>query len=165
MLACGDASTDGLTTVGQKSCGGLHEVPLIIPSHVRINIHFGGSVSVGSGSVCPPTVCFVIYAHVVPDTAMSTTVLLGRDSWSHSPVQKYRDVSETETVQLSLSRKKFQPKGDQSFTQCVNKAGCVIEGKGNSSVVVRHSCRPPNAKSWLFVSLTNDDGSTALEGA
>ena len=123
---------------------------------VRLNIHFSDSMRVGSVLENCPTVCLVVYAHVVPDTAMSTAVLLGRDSWSKFPVRKYRDVSETETVVTFVEPDEVSTtSSNQRFTQWVNNAVGMIESKGNGRVVVRvasHSYRPPNAMSWLNVS-------------
>ena len=87
MLACGAASEDGLTIVDQKTWGGFNGVPLITSSRVRLNIYLGNSGKHLVPSAKPQTVCLVVYAHLVPDTAMSTAVLLGRDSWSHFPVR------------------------------------------------------------------------------
>ena len=89
MLACGAASEDGLTNVAQKTWGGFHGVPLVTSSHVRLNIHSGNSGKNGRQPTLPSTVCMVVHPHVVPDTAMSTALLLGRESWSHFPVRKY----------------------------------------------------------------------------
>ena len=88
MLACGAASEDGLSRVQKKSWGGFHGAPLITSRHVRLNVHLANIGSTSRSS----TVCLVVNAHIVPDTAMSTAVLLGRDGWSHFPVRKYRDV-------------------------------------------------------------------------
>ena len=88
MLACGAASEDGLTYVAQKTWGGFHGVPLVTSSHVRLNINLGNSGKNGRQPTQPRTVCMVVHAHVVPNTAMSTAILPGRDSWSHFPVRK-----------------------------------------------------------------------------
>ena len=105
MLECGAASEDGLSGVEEKSWGGFHGTPLITSRHVRLNVHFGNV-----GSICgSSTVSLVVNAHVVLDTAMSTAGLLGRDSWSHFPVRKYRDVSKTETVATFLENENAPP--------------------------------------------------------
>ena len=74
---------------------------------MRLNVHLGNI-----GSICRSfTVCLVVNAHIVPDTAISTAGLLGRDSWSHFPVRKCRDVSKTETVATSLENENAPPVG------------------------------------------------------
>ena len=78
MRARGAASEDGLSRVEDKSCGGFHGTPSITCRHVWLNVHLGNTGSISRSS----TVCLVVNAHIVPDTAMSTAVLLGRDSWS-----------------------------------------------------------------------------------
>ena len=87
-----------MSGVEEKSWGGFHGTPLITSRHVRLNVHRGNIGSISRSS----TVCLVVNARIVLDTAMSTAVLLGRDSWSPFPVRKYRDVSKTETVATSL---------------------------------------------------------------
>ena len=98
ILACGAASDDGLTHVAQKTWGAFHGAPLLTSSHVRLNIHLGNSRKTGRQPTPPSTVCMVVHANGVPDTTMSIALLLARDSWSHFPVRKYRDVSDTETI-------------------------------------------------------------------
>lgn len=49
----------------------------------------------GKGGMTPsekrvPTVCLAVYAHVVPDDAMTHAVLLGRDGWADFSLQKVR---------------------------------------------------------------------------
>ena len=93
--------------------------------------------------------------------------LLGRDSWSHFPVRKYRDVSRTETIATFLEHENAPPI-DQRFNQWVNSAVGMIEGKRKGRVVVRvasHNHCLPNAMSWVQVHLTNTDGTDAAEGA
>ena len=75
-----------------------------------------------------PLLCLVVNAHIVPDTAMSTAVLLGRDNWSNFPVRKYRDVCKTETVATFLENENA-PSVDQHFNQWVKGAVVMIEGK------------------------------------
>ena len=96
---------------------------------------------------------------------MSTAVLLGRDSWSHFPVRKYRDVSKTETVATFLENENAPPV-DQHFSQWVKGAVGMIEGKRKNRIVVRaasHNQSLPNAISWVQVHLTNIDGTDAAE--
>ena len=83
MLECGAASEDGLSGVEEKSWGGFHGTPLITSRRVRLNVHLRNIGSISRSS----TVCLVVNAHIVPDTAMATAVLLGRDSWYHFPVR------------------------------------------------------------------------------
>ena len=143
MLACGAASEDGLTTVDQETWGGFHGTSLVTSSHVRLNVQLGNTGTVGRSS----TVCLTVHAHIVPDTAMSTRVLLGRNSWSQFPVRTYRDVSETETVVAFIANESART-DDQRFPQWVNGAIGMIEGKRQGRVGVRLAGRRhrwPNA--------------------
>ena len=110
MLACGAASEDRLKIVGQKTWGGFRGTPSITSNQVRLHVQVGNVGIVGRSS----TVCLVMRDHIVPDTAMSTAVLVGRDSWSHFPLRKYRDVNETETVVTFLVNESA-PTDDQGF--------------------------------------------------
>ena len=142
--------------------GGFHGTPLITSRHVRLNVQRGNI-----GSICrSSTVCLVVNAHIVPDIAMTTAVLLGRDSWSHIPVRKCRDVSKTKTVAAFLENENAPPV-DHNFDQWVKYAVGMIEGKRKNRVVVRaasHNQSLPNAISWVQVNLTNIDGTDAAEG-
>ena len=40
----------------------------------------------------------VVWAHIVPERVMSYNLLLGRDSWDHFSVKKYRDTNKDKTV-------------------------------------------------------------------
>ena len=91
MLACGGASEDELKYLGQKTWGVFHGTPVSTPSQVRLNVQLGNVGTLGRSS----TVCLVAHAHILPDSAMSTAALFGRDSWSRFPVRKHRDVNET----------------------------------------------------------------------
>ena len=126
-----------------------------------LNVHLGNI-----GSVVGPLLCLAVYAHIVPDTAMSTAVLLRRVSSSHFPVRKYRVVSTTETVATFLENENAPPV-DPRFNQRVKGAVGMIEGKRKKRVVVRvasHNHCLPNAMSWLQVHLANTDGTDAAEG-
>ena len=98
MLACGSDSGDGRTEIAPKTWVGFHGVPLITSSYVRLNIQLENIKKTDQGSVRSPTVCLVVFAHVVPEEAMTVDVFLGRDSWSPFPIRIYRDVSETTTI-------------------------------------------------------------------
>ena len=110
MLACGAASEDGLTTVDQETWGGFHGASLVNSSHVRLNVQLGNTGTVGRSS----TVCLAVHARIVPDTAMSTRVLLGRDSVSQFTVRKFRDVRETERVTAFIANESART-DDQRF--------------------------------------------------
>ena len=142
--------------------GGFHGTPLITSRHVRLNVQRGNI-----GSICrSSTVCLVVNAHIVPDTAMSTAALLGRDSWSYFPVRQYRDVSKTETVGTFLENENAQPV-DQHFNQWVNGAVGMIESKRKKRRLVRdasHNQSFPNGISLVQVHLTSIDGTDAAEG-
>ena len=77
-----------VNTVAQKTWAGFHGVPLVTSSRVRLDIHLASSGKHGRQPTPPSNVCMVAHAHVVLDTAMSTAILLGRDSWSHFPLRK-----------------------------------------------------------------------------
>ena len=98
MLACGFGSDDGRTEVALKSWGRFHGVPLITSSYARLNVQLENIKKTDQGSVRSAIVCLDVFAHVVPEKAMTVDVLLGRDSWSHFPIRKYRDVNETTTI-------------------------------------------------------------------
>ena len=162
MLARGAASQDGLSRVEEKSWGSFHGTPLITSRHVRLNVHLGNIGSISRSS----TVCLVVNAHIVPDTAMSTAVLLGRDSWSYFPVRKYRDVGKTETTVTFLENKNALPV-DKHFNQWVKGVVGMVEGKRKNRVLfraARHNQSLPNAISWVQDHLTNIDGTDAAEG-
>ena len=95
-----------------ESWGGFHGTPLLTSRNVRLNVHLESIGSISRSS----TVCLVVNAHIVPETSMSTAVVLGRDSWSHFPARKYRDVSKTETVATFLENDNAPPVG-QHFNQ------------------------------------------------
>ena len=94
LLACGFGWGDGRTEIAPKTWGVFHGVPLITSSYVLLNIHMETIKKTDQGSVRSPTVCLVVFGHVVRDEAMKVDALLGRDSWSHFPIRKYRDVRE-----------------------------------------------------------------------
>ena len=163
MLACGAASEDGLKSLGQKIWGGFHGTSLITSSQVRLNVQLGNVGRLGWSS----TVCLVVHANIVPDSAISTVVLLGRNRWSHFPARKYRDVNEAETVVAFLANESAPP-DDLRFRQWVKGAVGMTECKRQGRAVVRvasHRHRLPNVMSWLPVRLTNTDGTDAAEGA
>ena len=70
MVAGGAASDDGLKAFGQTTRGGFHGAPLISCSQVRLNVRLGNGGRLGRSS----TVCLVVHAHIVPDSAMSTAL-------------------------------------------------------------------------------------------
>ena len=166
MLACGAASEDGLTTVDQKTWGGFHGVPLHTSSHVRLNIQI--ATNKNSRSDLSPMVCMVVHAHIVPTTAMTTAVLLGRDSWAHFPTREYKDISISETRVTFVENENDNKVHDHRYATCVNNAIGMIEKQGKDKVVPRvasHRHRLPNAMSWLKVCLTNSDDTNAEEGS
>ena len=119
------------------------------------------------GSVRSPTVCLVAFAHVVPEKAMTVDVLLGRDSWSHFPIRKYRDVNETATIATFVTTTNGLASKEGRYRKWINNAVGMMERKGKGRVIVRvasHNHKLPNAMSWLLVSLTNVDGTEAEKG-
>ena len=82
MLARSAASQDGSKKINAKTWGGFHGIPLVTSKRVRFNIQLGSSEKKSRGVVRSPAVCLVVHAYIVPDKAMSTSVLLGRDIWS-----------------------------------------------------------------------------------
>ena len=152
MLACGAALEDGLTTVDQKTWGGFHGVPLHTSSHVRLNIQI--ATHKNRRSDLSPMVCMVVHAHIVPPTAMTTAVLLGRDSWPHFPTREYKDTSVSETRVAFVENENDSKAHDQRYTTWVNSAIGMVEGQGKGKIVLRvasHRHRLPNAMSWLKV--------------
>ena len=84
MLACGSGSGDGRTEIAPKPRRGFHGVPLITSSYVRLNLQLENLKKTDRGSVRSPTVCLVVFAHVVPEEeAMTVDVLLGCCCCSH----------------------------------------------------------------------------------
>ena len=143
-------------------------MPLVTSSHVRLNIHLGTGRKTGRQPTPPSTVCMVVHAHVVPDTAMSTALLLGRDSWSHFPIRKYRDVSDTETILTFFESNRDLDTTHQRYTQWIDSAQGMIEGKGTDRVIVRvasHRHRLQDTMSCLKVRLTKMDGTDAAKGS
>ena len=110
----------------------------------------------------------VVHAHVVPDTAMSTALLLGRDSWSQFPVRTYRDISDTETILTFVEPDHDLEATNQRYTQWIKCEVGMIEGKGTDRVLVcvaSHRHRLPDAMSSLKVRLTKKDGTDAAKGS
>ena len=126
MLACGSGSDDGRTEVAPKTWGGFHGVPSITSSYVRLNIQLENIKKTDQGSVRSPTVCLVVFAYVVPDKAMTVDVLLGRDSWSHFPMRKYRDASETTTVVTFATKTNGLASKEERYNAWINKAAGMI---------------------------------------
>ena len=98
MLGSGAASSDEEMPTQSRRWGGFHGKPLTTSSSVRLNVLLGrkGTISCESSEDTP--VRTVVWAHIVPDRVMSYDLLLGRESWDHFPVKKYRDTNEDETV-------------------------------------------------------------------
>lgn len=48
--------------------------------------------------VTTKNICVAVYSNIVADAAVSHSLLLRRDSWVIFPLQKYQDVSDTETI-------------------------------------------------------------------
>ena len=167
MLACGAASVDGVTEIKPKKWGGFHGVPLITSRRVRLNVHMWKGGTRAPGVVRSPTVCLAVYAHIVPDAAMSHAVLLGRDSWSHFPVRTYRDVSASETIVTFVGDDDGPKGGDARYEQWVSSAVGMVESAGGESVVARYAGTHrwlPNAISWVTVQLTTPAGTAVTEG-
>ena len=165
MIACGSGSDDGRTEVAPKTWGGFHGVP---SSYVRLNVQLENIKKTDQGSVRSPTVCLVVFAHVVPKEAMTVDVLLGRDSWSHFPIRKYRDVSEKTTIVTFVTKTNGLASKEERYRKWINNAVGMMESKGKGRVIVRvanHNHKLPNIVSWLLVSLTNADGTEAERGA
>ena len=67
-----------------------------------------------------------MFAYVVPDKAMTVDVLLGRDSWSHFPMRKYRDASETTTVVTFATKTNGLASKEERYNAWINKAAGMI---------------------------------------
>ena len=167
MLACGAASHDGLTKIEPKTWGGFHGIPLVTSKRVRLNVQLGSCETKSRGEVRSPTVCLVVHAYIVPDKAMSTSVLLGRDSWSFFPARTYRDLNPTETLVTFPGKDGGSVAIDHRFNNRIHNAVGMIEEKSGSRVVVRvasSNYKLPNAMSWVRVALTKTDGIAAPAG-
>lgn len=75
-LAYGAATRNDIVQGQDKKNGGFHETPLITKDRVRQNIQMkrGGMVPKG---VMTNNFCIAVYANIVPDAAMSHSILLG----------------------------------------------------------------------------------------
>ena len=97
-LGCAAASNNGLQEIPERKWGGIHGIPLITSSRVRLNIQMGGEGGIPSGGSRAPAVGLAVHAHMVPDDALTHAVLLGRDSWADFPTRTFEDVSNTKTA-------------------------------------------------------------------
>ena len=138
MLGSGAASSDGEVPTQSRRWGGFHGKPLTTSSSVRLNVLLGrkGTISCESSEDTP--VRTVVWAHIVPDRVMSYDLLLGRDSWDHFPVRKYRDTNEEETVVTFTAQDDGSAAGDHRFKKWVDQAIGMIESPADCKVVVRH---------------------------
>ena len=99
---------------------------------------------------------------------MSYDLLLGRDSWDHFPVRKYRDTNEEETVVTFTAQDDGSAAGDHRFKKWVDQAIGMIESPANCKVVVRHAdkcCMLSEGFTWVRAELRNCDGSAADPGS
>ena len=168
ILACGSDSGDGRTEITPKTWVGFHGVPLTTSSYVRLNIQLENINKTDQGSVRSPTVCLVVFAHVVPEEAMTVDVLFGRDSWAHFPLRKCRDMSEKTTIVTFVTNTNGLESKEERYRKWINNAVGMVEREGKGRVIVcvaSHNHKLPNAMSWLLVSLTNADGTEAEKGA
>ena len=168
MLGSGAASSDGEVPTQSRRWGGFHGKLLTTSSSVRLNVLLGrkGTISCESSEDAP--VRTVVWAHIVPDRVMSYDLLLGRDSWDHFPVRKYRDTNEEETVVTFTAQDDGSAAGDHRFKKWVDQAIGMIESPADCKVVVRHadkSCMLSEGFTWVRVELRNCDGSAADPGS
>ena len=70
---------------------------------------------------------------------MSYDLLLGRDSWDHFPVRKYKDTNEDETVVTFTAQDEGSVADDHRFKKWVDQAIGMIESPADCKVVVRHA--------------------------
>ena len=99
---------------------------------------------------------------------MSYDLLLGRDSWDHFPVRKYRDTNEDETFVTFTAQYDGSVAGDHRFKKWVDQAIGMIESPADCKVVVRHadkSCMLSEGFTWVKIELRNCDGSAADPGS
>ena len=102
------------------------------------------------------------WADIVPDRVMSYDLLLGRDSWDHFPLRKYRYTNEDETVVTFTEQDDGSAAGDHRFKKW------VVVRHADCKVVVRHadkSCMLSEGFTWVKVELRNCDGSAADPGS
>ena len=168
MLGSGAASSDGEVPTQSRRWGGFHGKPLTTSSSVRLNVLLGrkGTISCESSEDTP--VRTVVWAHIVSDRVMSYDLLLGRDSWDHFPVRKYRDTNEEKTVVTFTAQDDGSAAGDHRFKKWVDQAIGIIESPADCKVVVRHadkSCMLSEGFTWVRVELRNWDGSAADPGS
>ena len=96
---------------------------------------------------------------------MSYDLLLGRDSWDHFPVRKYRGTQhKDEMVATFTAQDEGSFAGDHRFKKCVYPAIGMIENHADRKVVVRYADKPcmlSEVFTWAKVELRNCDGSAA----
>ena len=128
MLAGGAASHDGLTKIEPKTWGDFHGILLVTSKRVRLNVQLGSSETKPRGRVrSSTTVYLVVHAYMVPDKAMTTSVLLGRDSWSFLPTRTYPDLNSTVTLATFVGKHGGSVAGDHRFNSWINNAVGMLE--------------------------------------
>ena len=97
-IACGAASSDGLSKIPERKWGDFHGNPLVTTSRGRKYVPIGGAGGLVADFTRAQTVRLAVHAHVAPDEAMRHAVLLGWDSWADYPVPHEVDIIHSKTV-------------------------------------------------------------------
>ena len=168
MLGSVAASSDGEVPTQSRRWGGFHGKPLTASSSVRLNVLLGRKETISCESSEDTPVRTVVWAHIVPDRVMSHDLLLGRDSWDHFPVRKYKDTNEDETVVTFTAQDDGSAAGNHRFKKWVDQAIGMIESPADCRFVVRHADKSSMLSegfTWVRVELRNCDGSAADPGS
>ena len=138
-LGSGAASSDDEVPTQSQRWGRFHGKLFTTSTSVRLNILLGRKEAISCKSSEDTTVQTVVWAHIVPDRVMSCDLLLGRDSWDHFPVRKYRDTNQDDTVVTFTAQDDGSAASDHRFKKRVDQAIGMIEIPADCKVVVRHA--------------------------
>ena len=127
ILGSGAASSDGEVPTQSRRWSGFHGKPLTISTSVRLNVLLERKGTFSRESSEDTPVRTVVWAHIVLDKVMSYDLLLGRDSWDHFPVRKYRDTNEDETVVTFTAQDEGSAAGNHRFKKWVDKTIGMME--------------------------------------
>ena len=168
MLGSGAALSDGEVPTQSRRWGGFHGKPLTTSTSVRLRVLLGRKGIICGESTEDTPVQTVVWAQIIPDRVMSYDLLLGRDSWDHFPVRKYRDTNEDETVVAFTAQDEGSVDGDHRFKKRVDQAIGMIESPADCKVVVMYadkSCMLSEGFTWAKVELSCCDESAADLGS
>ena len=88
---------------------------------VQLNVHLGRKGTISCESSEDTSVRTVVWAQIVPDRVRSYDLPLGRDSWDHFSVRKYKDTNEEETIVTFTPQDEGSAAGDHCFKKWVDQ--------------------------------------------